>query len=153
MYAKLNNGAISQYPYTLTELKSDYPSTSFPFDPLSDSDLREAFDVVEVQENPQPDFNAQTHQCIETTPELKNGEWTQAWETKAKTADEKTQADSDQWTEIRNQRNQKLQETDWQMVKALETGEDAGDLRIYRQKLRDIPQEQTDPFSITWPDL
>jgi len=57
------------------------------------------------------------------------------------------------WMEVRNQRNQKLEETDWQMVKALETGEDASDLRTYRQKLRDIPQDQTDPFSITWPEL
>ena len=153
MYAKLNNGAVDQYPYTLTELKSDHPSTSFPFDPLSNSDIREAFNVVEVQETTKPAFNAQTHECIETTPELNNGKWTQAWETKAKTADQKTQDDSDQWAEIRNQRNQKLEETDWQMVKALETGEDAGDLRIYRQKLRDIPQDQTNPFSITWPEL
>ena len=153
MYAKIKDQKIIKYPFNETELKKDNPSTSFPINSLENTELREAFDVVEVQENPQPDFNAQTHQCIEATPELKNGNWTQAWETKAKTADQKTQADSDQWAEIRNQRNQKLQESDWQMVKALETGEDAGDLRIYRQKLRDIPQDQTDPFSITWPEL
>ena len=57
------------------------------------------------------------------------------------------------WMEIRNQRNQKLQETDWQMTKAMETGEDASDLRTYRQKRRDIPQDQANPFSITWPEL
>ena len=153
MYAKIQNNKIDKFPYTETDLKKDNPSTSFPINPLENTELREAFDVVEVQENSLPDFNAQTHQCIEATPELKNGNWTQAWETKAKTADQKTQADSDQWAEIRNQRNQKLEETDWQMIKALETGEDAGDLRIYRQKLRDIPQDQTDPFSITWPEL
>ena len=38
------------------------------------------------------------------------------------------------------------------MTKALETGEDAADLRTYRQKLRDIPQSQSNPFSITWPE-
>ena len=68
MLAKLKNGKVDQYPYTLTELVVDNPNTSFPFDPLSDSELREAFSVVEVQENPRPDFNAQTHVCIEKNP-------------------------------------------------------------------------------------
>ena len=153
MYVKLKNGKIDQYPYTSAELKSDHPSTSFPFDPLGHSELREAFDVVEVQENPQPDFNVQTHKCIGKNPELKNGTYTQKWETKTKTSAEKTQDDSDQWAKVRNQRNQKLTDSDWQMVKALETGEDASDLRTYRQKLRDIPQDQNDPFSISWPEL
>jgi len=153
MYAKLKNGKIEKYPYTATELKSDNPSTSFPFDPLSNTELREAFDVAEVQENLKPDFNAQTHKCIEKNPELKNGIWGKVWETKAKTSAEKNQADLDQWAEIRTQRNQKLQETDWQMTKALETGEDAADLRTYRQKLRDIPQNQANPFSIIWPEF
>ena len=153
MLAKLKNGKVDQYPYTLTELVVDNPNTSFPFDPLSDSELREAFSVVVVQENPRPDFNAQTHVCIEKNPELKSGKWTQVWQTKAKTSAEKTKADSDKWAEVRNERNQKIQETDWQMVKALETGESASDLRIYRQKLRDIPQDQTNPFSITWPEI
>jgi len=153
MFAKIKNQNIIKYPYNVTDLRNDNPSTSFPLNPLENLKLREAFDVVEVQENPQPDFNAQTHKCIGKNPELKNGAYTQKWETKAKTSAEKTQADSDQWAEVRNQRNQKLQETDWQMTKALETGEDASDLRNYRQKLRDIPQDQANPFSITWPEL
>ena len=152
MFAKLKNGKVDQYPYTLTELISDNPSTSFPFDPLSDSELRKAFNVVEVQENPKPDFNAQTHFCIEKTPELKSGQWIQLWQTKAKTSAEKNKGDSDKWAEVRNERNQKIQETDWHMIKVLETGENASALKNYRQKLRDIPQDHTDPFFITWPE-
>jgi len=153
MYAQIKNGNLEKYPYTLEDLKKDHPSTSFPFDPLSNSELREAFNVVEVGKKSKPEYTSQTHKCIEKTPVLKAGEWTQAWETKTKTSAEKTHADSNQWTDVRNQRNQKLQETDWQMTKAMETGEDAADLRTYRQKLRDIPQDQTNPFSITWPEL
>jgi hypothetical protein len=153
MYAKIQNNKIDKFPFTETDLKKGNPSTSFPINPLENTELREAFDVVEVQENPQPDFNVQTQKCIETTPKLKSGKWIQVWETKAKTSAEKTQDDSDQWAKVRNQRTQKLEETDWQMTKALETGEDASDLRTYRQKLRDIPQDQANPFSITWPEL
>ena len=153
MYAKIQNNKIDKFPYTETDLKKENPSTSFPINPLENTELREAFDVVEVQENPQPDFNAQTHKCFEKNPALKNGNWGEVWETKAKTSAETTQDDSNRWAEVRNQRNQKLQETDWQMTKAMETGEDASDLRNYRQKLRDIPQDQANPFSINWPEL
>ena len=152
MYAKIQNNKIDKFPFTETDLKKGNPSTSFPINPLENTELREAFDVVEVQENPQPDFNAQTHKCVEKTPEFKNGNWEKAWETKTKTSAETTQDDSNRWAEVRNQRTQKLEETDWQMTKAMETGEDASDLRNYRQKLRDIPQDQTDPFSISWPE-
>ena len=153
MFAKIENQKVIKYPYNETELRNDNPSTSFPINPLENTELREAFDVVEVQENPIPDYNNQTQNCIEKNPELKNGNWVKVWETETKTSAETAQDDSDQWVEIRNQRNQKLQETDWQMTKALETGEDASDLRTYRQKLRDIPQNETNPFSINWPEL
>ena len=152
MYAKVENQKVIKYPYNETYLRKDNPSTSFPRNALENEDLREAFSVVEVVDKSKPDFNLQTHKCFGKNPELKNGKWHQVWETKAKTSAEKTQADSDQWAEVRNQRNQKLQETDWHMTKALETGEDAADLRTYRQKLRDIPQSQSNPFSITWPE-
>tara|TARA_Y100000310_G_scaffold97222_1_gene94903 strand:- start:25 stop:486 length:462 start_codon:yes stop_codon:yes gene_type:complete len=153
MYAKIQNNKIDKFPYTETDLKKENPSTSFPINPLENTELREAFDVVEVQENPQPGFNAQTHKCVEKNPEFKNGNWGKVWGIKTKTSVETTQDDSNRWAEVRNQRNRKLQETDWQMTKALETGEDASDLRNYRQKLRDIPQDQTNPFAITWPEL
>mgnify|MGYP003152177463 CR=1 FL=1 len=151
MYAQIKNKIIEKYPYLVSDLRNDNPSTSFPLDPLINEELRAAFNVVEVGEKSKPEYSNQTHKCIEKTPVLKEGTWTQAWETKSKTSAEKTLDGSKQWESVRNQRNQKLSETDWQMTKALETGEDASDLRRYRQKLRDIPQDQTDPFSIIWP--
>ena len=153
MFAKVENQKIIKYPYNETNLRKDNSSTSFPRNPLENAELRESFSVVEVKEKTKPNFNLQTHKCLGKNPELKAGIWHQVWETKAKTSAEKTQADSDQWAEARNQRNKKLQETDWQMTKAMETGEDAAKLRTYRQKLRDIPQTQTNPFSINWPEI
>jgi hypothetical protein len=111
-----------------------------------------AYNVIEIQENPKPEYNPQTHKCIEKNPVHKNGKWDQVWETKEKSSSEKTEDDLAQWNQIRNQRNQKIQETDWEMVKALEKNDDATDLKTYRQSLRDIPQTQTNPFSITWPE-
>ena len=94
MFAQIENGKLKKYPYTLADLKTANPSTSFPLDPLKSAELREYFDIVEVGEKSKPEYSDQTHKCIEKKPELKNGKWSQIWETKAKTSNEKTQDDS-----------------------------------------------------------
>ena len=53
MYAKIQNNKIDKFPYTETDLKKENPSTSFPINPLENTELREAFDVVEVLEKTQ----------------------------------------------------------------------------------------------------
>ena len=56
------------------------------------------------------------------------------------------------WVIVREERNIKLQETDWVVTKASETGVAVSDeWKTYRQALRQIPQTQTDPDNITWP--
>tara|TARA_S200000501_G_scaffold305344_1_gene293682 strand:- start:101 stop:382 length:282 start_codon:yes stop_codon:yes gene_type:complete len=55
------------------------------------------------------------------------------------------------WVEVRAKRNSKLQETDWVVTKASETGVAVSDdWKTYRQALRDVPT-QSDPDNITWP--
>ena len=151
--ALLKGDKIEKYPYSSDDLISDNPSTSFPYDPLNNADVRESFSVVQVFPKAQTSFSERTQFCKKGNPTLKNGKWEQTWEVSEKSPEEVTADEGFKWLEIRNLRNHKLQETDWQMTKAMETGEDASDVRTYRQILRDIPQEQTDPFSITWPEL
>jgi len=151
--ALIKDDKIEKYPYSSDNLISDNPSTSFPYDPLNNADVRESFSVVQVFPKAQTSFNERTQFCKRGNPAFKNGKWEQTWTVSEKSPEEVTADEGFKWMEIRNQRNQKLMDSDWQMVKALETGEDASDLRTYRQKLRDIPQDQNDPFSITWPEL
>lgn len=55
------------------------------------------------------------------------------------------------WVGIRIQRNRKLQESDWVITKASETGVAVSDdWKTYRQALRDVPT-QSDPDNLTWP--
>ena len=152
-YAKIKNDKIEKYPYSSDDLTSDHPSTSFPYDPLNNANLREAFSIVWVFPKTRTKFDERTHNCIAGGPILKSGKWEQTWNVSKKSPEEVTVDEGFKWMEIRNQRNQKLTDSDWQMTKALETGEDASDLRTYRQKLRDIPQDLANPFSITWPEL
>jgi len=153
MFAKIKNQNIIKYPYNETDLRNDNPSTSFPLNPLENLGLRESFSVVQVFPKTRTKFDERTHNCTAGGPILKSGKWEQTWNISKKSPEEVTADEGFKWIEIRDQRNQKLTDSDWQMTKALETGEDASDLRTYRQKLRDIPQDQTDPFSITWPEL
>ena len=60
---------------------------------------------------------------------------------------------------IRNRRNGLLENCDWEITKALETGSDATALKEYRQALRDLPSTATPMLdddgnlcNVTWPD-
>ena len=53
---------------------------------------------------------------------------------------------------LRHDRDLKLSETDWVVTKASETGVAESDAwKTYRQALRDLPSNTSDPFNPTWP--
>ena len=53
---------------------------------------------------------------------------------------------------LRHDRELKLSETDWVVTKASETGVAESDAwKTYRQALRDLPSNTSDPFNPTWP--
>jgi hypothetical protein len=55
---------------------------------------------------------------------------------------------ADKWVNVRRDRDRKLAETDYL---ALSDNTISGDMQIYRQKLRDVPKDNSDPNDITWP--
>ena len=78
----------------------------------------------------------------------------------AYTAEEETARDAEEaaWAaaandraleELRRQRNQLLEESDWRAVSDL-TMSDAW--KTYRQTLRDLPANTADPNNVTWPE-
>jgi hypothetical protein len=55
---------------------------------------------------------------------------------------------------IREQRDQLLSATDWRVTKAAEVGTLLDpEWIVYRQALREVPQQPGFPNSITWPDI
>jgi hypothetical protein len=57
----------------------------------------------------------------------------------------------DQWLLVRLQRDEKLQQSDWTVIRAVDEGNPIPtDWQTYRQQLREITN-QTDPFHIIWP--
>ena len=54
--------------------------------------------------------------------------------------------------ELREERDRRLAETDWEVLKHLELGtEIPADVKAYRQSLRDLPANTPNPRAITWP--
>tara|TARA_R110002020_G_scaffold108792_11_gene251948 strand:- start:2274 stop:2582 length:309 start_codon:yes stop_codon:yes gene_type:complete len=84
--------------------------------------------------------------AIETTINVATGEITTA------TYEAPGIPDSAYWSKLRSKRNRLIAETDWEIVrhKELETNVPAS-LKTYRQELRDLPANTTDPAKPTWP--
>jgi len=55
---------------------------------------------------------------------------------------------ADKWTAVRRDRDRRLAETDYL---ALSDNTVSGAMQIYRQKLRDVPSDNSDPDKISWP--
>ncbi len=58
---------------------------------------------------------------------------------------------SNQWANVRQERNKYLQESDWTQLRDAPFPENKrGEWVIYRQSLRDVTT-QSNPFNINWP--
>lgn len=76
-YAKVNDGKVEQYPYTLADLHKDFPNRSFSF-PLSAASMLEC-SIVSVNPVTPPPSQYQMN-LVQGTPELNDGEWSMVWE-------------------------------------------------------------------------
>lgn len=144
MYILVKNGQVEQYPYSLNQLKKDYPQISFPHSPSEG--LLEAFDVYYCEEVAQPQVNHT--QNVEQRFALVNSKWTQVWNVVDASPDEIAQRIADQWSDVRSDRNKLLASTDWTQI--YDAPVEPLAWTGYRQALRDITT-QTDPFNIIWP--
>lgn len=82
---------------------------------------------------------------------LIDGVWTQNYIVSEFDADESAAMIEAQWTVIRAARNKILADTDWWVMKAMETNVTiSAERHAYRQALRDIT-DQVNPLNIIWP--
>lgn len=138
MFAKVTNGQIDQYPYTVGDLRRDNPNTSFPR--VLSAETLAQHGLVQVQPATRPDVDTLTHRGRETTPVQQGGAWVQQWtvEPYADAADR-----------VRAERNRRLAASDWTQVADAPVDKTAW--ATYRQALREVPQQASFPLSIVWP--
>ena len=146
-YAKLNNGEVIRYPYTITDLRLETPNVSFPAT-MTAEELA-PFNIVPVTPTDAPN--------VDYTKDLsrwaaKNGSsWVEVWTVTDATAEEIADRLNAQWSSVRDERDRKLYACDWtQLPDVPLTEQQKADWVSYRQAMRDVTNQQ-DPFNIVWP--
>jgi hypothetical protein len=144
MFAKLDNGQLQKYPYTMGMLRKDNANVSFPRN-ISDEDLAR-FNVVRVTPTPRPDYDHTKD--FNVTAEEVNGAWVEKWVATDVSAEEIASRTTNQAESVRAERDQKLSATDWRFRSDMNPSQDWID---YCQALRDVPAQAGFPWDITWP--
>lgn len=145
MYAKVEKDTVIKFPYTMDDLRADYPTASISAN-LSDP-LLAHLGLVRVVITGAPEHDptkeiAEQSGCVFNREKLR-------WET-AFTIRPLTEAEIEaKADEVRSQRNNKLTRCDWTQV--LDAQVDRAAWANYRQQLRDIPDQSGFPFNINWP--
>ena len=148
MYARIVNGSVEEFPYSIKKLKIDNPNTSFPKSLVEDT--LASHNVYEVIDVSSPEIsNSQIAYHTGDAVQV-DGKWQREWATRDKTSDEITEENNRLASETREQRTKLLAETDFYALSDV-TMSDA--MKAYRQALRDVPAQEGFPSDINWPTL
>lgn len=149
-YLLASNNVISKFPYSLEELRSDNPRTSFPVE-MSASELAE-WGVYSVEEQNPPAYNEQTEAIELQPPALVNGVWVQGWLIVAASAEEIERRTTNRAALVRMQRNEYLANSDYTQLNDFEGNSFfLEQVRQIRKKLRDVPLQTGFPWDVVWP--
>lgn len=155
MLAKIKSGDLVKFPYTFADLQADNPYTNYGsnFNIASifpDTEAAaEGFSLVEVNDAPAPTYDQRTQKIQQTDPKQIGEVWVREWVIIDRSADELAQSNVSQAQAIRDQRTQKLKDSDWTQV--ADAPVDKAAWATYRQALRDIPSQAGFPWDIQWP--
>jgi RNA polymerase subunit RPABC4/transcription elongation factor Spt4 len=147
MYAKIIDGSVGNYPYSIEQLRKDNPNTSFPSNPSPQ--LLAEFGMVTVVVTGQPEHDY-TNNCTESTPEYVDGQWQQVWVVTDASEDEIAARTEAKANEVRAERNNLLSQSDWTQLDDSPQGDKLA-WAVYRQTLRDVPAQAGFPWTVEWP--
>lgn len=150
MYAKVKNGVIEKFPYSIGELRKDHSNSSLPQN-IPDEWLPN-LGMVPVHNTQFPSVDY-TKNVAEGTPVFNEAaqRWERVWNVTNATAEEVAERTARQAAEIRAERNQKLAASDWTQAADAGTRCDQAAWAAYRQQLADITTQPGFPWQVTWP--
>lgn len=147
MFAKITNGAVDKFPYSVGELRRDNPNTSFPKQ-ISEAVMAD-FGMLRVSEKPAPEFDPLTHFAEwGPVPVNEGGQWVLLPTVRELSAEQIADRDAAMAASIRLERDKLLADTDWM---ALSDVTMSAEMAAYRQALRDITAQEGFPHSVNWP--
>ena len=140
MYLKIENNIPKKY--TIEALRKYNSNISFP-EVISESTLSE-FSVYPYTLDDKPEYNSLT-QYLQQGDFYQDsiGNWKQGWDIVDKPVEVVSQI-------IRSKRDDLLSQTDWTALSDVTMSEE---MKIYRQALRDLPQQSGFPYNVVWPSL
>ena len=145
MYAKLNNGQVERYPYTIGQLRKDHRNVSFP-KVMSDEVLAQ-FNMVKVAPTERP-ADDHTKNFTVTAAQV-GGAWVEKWVSTSATQDEITERTTNKAAQVRAERDALLAATDYTQL--ADAPGDATAWATYREALRNLPSRSGFPWTMTWP--
>jgi hypothetical protein len=146
MFAKIENGIVTEWPIpSITVL---FPNISFP-EVLSEKSMPDGYVMVGSSVPPAVGLN---QRAVPGMPVKREDKWIQGWDIvdiSQEEINEQTQALA---ASVRLERDQKMMESDWVIMKAYELQiAPPKDWVDYRQALRDITTQPKFPQDIVWP--
>ena len=142
MYIKVENG--NTVNYSLDNLKESNPQISFPSE-ISDSTLSE-YSVYKYTIGNIPSYDPLTETLIEGYFEKdENDKYHKPYVVRKLSLEDAS-------NNIRNSRNKLLANSDWLVIKRVETSTPlSANWEKYRQELRDITSQDGFPYAVIWP--
>jgi len=132
------------------QVRSLYPNTSFP--KTWTPELVEELGLDPVFETPAPETTVYQTAFKDGVEQDAKGNWVWKWTVSELDAETKAAKDAEAAKAVRAQRDRLIAETDWLVIKNLELNQNIpGVWEVYRQALRDIPQQAGFPHNVTWP--
>ena len=108
--------------------------------------------IYAVSYGNKPSVNELFKKVIEKTPVKQNNKYHIDYDIVDMDEEEIQREIENKWVEIRRLRTNLLSETDFLIIKYTENKLDIPvELKDYRQSLRDLPINNSDPFKIEWP--
>ena len=135
---------------TQGEVRGMYPNTSFPsqWTPA----LVEELGLDPVFESPTPTTTRYQTAFKDGVEQDAQGRWLWKWSISEMDDETKAAKDAEAAKAVRADRDRRLAECDWVVIKNLELNQNIpGVWEVYRQGLRDVPAQAGFPYDITWP--
>lgn len=131
------------------EIKKMFPNVSAPKE--WNENVCDAYGVDPVLDSGPPQ-TTRYQVAAKNGAEQINGKWVWKWSVSEMGADAIAALDANQATAVRADRDRRLSECDWLVIKAYETNTNVpAEWELYRQALRDVPAQAGFPWDITWP--
>jgi Phage tail assembly chaperone protein len=131
------------------EFRSRNKNTSFPSQ--WSVELVEELGLDPVFETPAPTVT-RYQTAYKDGVEQVAGKWVWKWSISEMDDEAKAAKDEEAAKAVRADRDKRIAETDWIVIKNLELNQNVpGVWEVYRQELRDVPAQAGFPHEITWP--